>query len=220
MTSFFVQMFKEWIEQRKASGRYTEGHLNGYKLTLNHLIRYESKRGKKLSFDEINLKFYDDFIKYLQFDRNLVDNSIGAAFKPIKTFLNYLSENTDLKVSQDMRKFKVFRDNDPPTFAFEENEIEAIEKLDLKDENLIITRDLLFVQLHTVQRVSDLFQFSKEHIDNKNRTIKITQMKTKEPDLLPLSQKTQEIFKRYYFKLPKFSESENVNKQKYNENLK
>ncbi len=216
---YFAQIFKEWIEGRIASGRFAKGHLKRYKSTLNHYIRFEAKIGKKLTLEEIDLKFYDDFIKYLQIDKNLVDSSIGAAFKPINTFLNYLKENTDIKVSGDVQKFKVFRDNDPPTFAFEENEIEAIEKLELTDENLIKTRDLFFVQLHTLQRISDLFQYSKEHLDLKNRTIKITQIKTKEPVLLPLSQKTLEIFKRYNFKLPKFSESEDKNRQKYNENL-
>ena len=217
---YFGEMFKDWITNREKSGRYAKGHIKRSITTFNLFSHFESKKKNKYLLEDIDLKFYDNFIKYMQIERNMVDSSIGAAFKPLKTFLNYLKENTKFVVSTDLTKFKVFRDDNPPTFAFEDNEIMAIEKLNLEDENLIRTRDLFFVQLHTLQRISDLFQFSKEHIDLKNRTIKITQIKGIEPILLPLSQKNLEIFQKYNFKLPRFSESEDKNRQTYNENLK
>jgi len=217
---YINEIFKDWIKERTESGRYAKGHIKRYKTTYNLFSKFEAKKKKKYTFNDINLKFYNDFIKYLQIDRNMVDSSIGAAFKPMKTFLNSLKDNKNYPAIPDLNKFKVFRDNEPPTFAFEDHEIEALEKLNLDDNELIKTRDLFFVQLHTVQRISDLFQFSKEHLDLKNRTIRITQVKTKEPLLLPLSDKSLEIFEKYDYKLPRFSDSEEKNRPVYNENLK
>jgi len=41
-----------------------------------HLLGYQEKRNKKLKFENIDLDFYDDFIKYLK-GKKFADNTMG-----------------------------------------------------------------------------------------------------------------------------------------------
>jgi len=62
------------------------GTIKGYKTALVKLERF-CKRKYKVSFDDISLSFYDDFIAFLQ-KENYSTNYIGKQIKILKTIMN------------------------------------------------------------------------------------------------------------------------------------
>ena len=77
--------------------------IRSYKSTLVRIQEYESKVKRKISFETIDIEFYEKFRKYLISDCHLLNNSIGKHIKILKTFLNYATEK---EISDKMIKNK------------------------------------------------------------------------------------------------------------------
>ena len=77
-----------------------------YTNTLNHLIKFKEKYKRELTFDTIDMAFYDQFMKYC-LQKNYATNTIGNLIKIIKVFMN---EAFDKKLTTNLefksRRFK------------------------------------------------------------------------------------------------------------------
>lgn len=207
-----LEEFDKWIEARKSSDKFSESTIKKYRGCYNRLIEFKRKMRSTISYQNMNLKFYNKYTKYLN-KTGLVNNSVGVHIKIIKTFLREM-EKLGRAVNIEYREFKAYKDPEPPTYALTDNEIELIEALEISSKKLEKTRDLFIAQLHTLVRVSDLMKIKKEHIDIDSMKIKIFVKKTKRPNILPITQKLLSVLEKYEYDLPKISE------QKYNEYLK
>ena len=74
------------IRQTKKQTKIKPVTIKGYKTTLNHLKTFKTETGYKLSFDKIDLSFYNKFVRYFQ-DRNQTTNTIGVNVKNVKVFM-------------------------------------------------------------------------------------------------------------------------------------
>jgi integrase len=138
---------------------------------------------QQVSFDDINLSFYEEFTHFLQ-DKNLAPNTIGKFINCIKSILNEatakgINKNLNYKDS----KFKIIKQEVDNIYLTEE-EIKKIELVELP-QNLNIVREMFLIGCYTGLRYSD---FSRLTIDNvtKDGYINIVQQKTGKSVVIPL----------------------------------
>lgn len=203
----FWEHFENFIEYKKTRVCY-----DVYKDLNNslrkHLINCEKLYKINLSFDGLRNKAggfvekLDDYLTYKAVnskdESGLATNSVGKQFKNLKSFLNYCFEKEICPPFS--LKHMVTKTEDVDKVWLNEDEIDKIYKLKLKEENLIECRDLFIIGCETGLRFSDFTRISPEHVHGDD--IVITQNKTTKPVIIPISSKGRVILKKYNNKLP------------------
>ena len=86
----FIELFIKENQEGKRFGK--KGKLIGkatitsHKSTLKHLMNHPDSTRKRIDFDEINMRFYKNFVSYLQ-RKDSLPNTIGKYVKNIKVFI-------------------------------------------------------------------------------------------------------------------------------------
>ncbi len=175
-----------------------------------------TKRGKScrvgsqpVTFRNLNLKFYNEFMDYLFYkaekpDGNigLLTNSAGKVVRLLKGFVNYQVAKGVIP-AVDLKNFKVVEEETDAIYL-NEKELAAIYKLDLSsDKELEKIRDIFIVGCYTGLRYSDLSTLRPEHIDVANETINLKQRKVRKAVVVPMIDYVHEIFSKYNYDLPK-----------------
>ena len=185
-----------------------------YQTTLNKILAYEKKKGKRFKIYDINLKFHNDFIHYLNKEQNLNLNTIGKYLKCLKTILKSAKQygiNTNPEFENDG-----FRSTKEKTYfvTLNESEIDAIFNLDLSNKPYLDNaRNWLIIGVWTGARVSDLLNFTTENINN--GFLEYTAQKTKQKIMLPVHWQVQSIIDRNNGQLP-----HKISNQRYNDWIK
>jgi site-specific recombinase XerD len=186
-----------------------------YFQTINHLKSFKdiSKAYKRnqLTFNEINLDFYEQFYSYLEKHVELGKNTIGTHFKNIKVFMKQAFER-NLHKNQIFRLsgFKVVsEETDAPYLSV--TELNKIYELDLsgnpKYEKI---RDLFIVGCWTGLRYSDWSQVHRDNIFNKNY-LRLKTIKGERSVIIPLHYYVKKILERYNFVLPHVISNQKLN---------
>ena len=216
-----VDMFKTlelYIEEK--GPHVSKDQVKDYKSLRKHLTNFKEHSSQPVTFRNLNLKFYNEFMDYLFYkaikpDGNvgLVTNSAGKIVRLLKGFVNYqISKGVIPNI--DLKNFKVVEEETDAIYL-NEKELEAIYKLDLsKDKELEEIRDIFIVGCYTGLRYSDLSTLSSEHIDHINGNINIKQRKVHKAVVIPMIDYVPDILKKYNYELPK------VTGYKFNERVK
>lgn len=207
----------EFIEDfiNNSNRRYnTKKH---YRTTFNHLKKFQKERNKKIDFENIDMDFYNDFVRYF-YSINATTNTIGGHIKNLKVFLNEATErginsNTEYKSS----KFKTIDEN-VENIYLNDSELKVLQGLDLsKNQRLGKVRDLFLVGCYTGLRFSDFSEIRPENVLKKTEgyTIRIKTRKTDELVEIPLMPVVIDILKRHEYDIPR-----TISNQKMNNYLK
>ena len=167
--------------------------IRSYKSTLQKIKDFEKKTRRKVSFDSIDLEFYEKFRKYLISECKLLNNSIGKHIKILKTFLNYAVEkgsNQNLA----FKKFKVSTEQVDIIYLTEE-ELLHLHTLELDSKRLRNVRDIFCLACFTGLRFSDLNKIKTENIADGILTLRTE--KTKDILTIPLNDYSIEIIDRH-----------------------
>lgn len=167
--------------------------IRSYKSTLQKITDFEKKTKKKVSFDSIDLEFYEKFRKYLISECKLLNNSIGKHIKILKTFLNYAVEKG---VNQNLayKKFKVSTEQ-VDIIYLTEVELLHLHTLELDSKRLRNVRDIFCLACFTGLRFSDLNKIKTENIADGILTLRTE--KTKDILTIPLNDYAMEIIDRH-----------------------
>jgi integrase len=184
-----------------------------YENTFSYLQAFANKKKRNIDFKTITLDFYQDFIEYLQKDKDFSQNYIGKKIKTLKTFLNAA---TDAGIATNPQykshRFKAITE-ETENIYLNENELKRIADFDLsKNAKLDKVRDLFLVGCWTGQRFSDWNYIKKENI--KNGFLLIKQDKTSHGVAIPLHPVVDKILKKYDYVLPTL-----ISNQKFNDYL-
>jgi integrase len=223
------QSLNEFLHKKPASlkfdlltfGKYLQENSNkkpetlaNYKQTTRNLEEFKSERKISLAFDDINLDFYEAFIKFV-LAKNYSNNTIDGFIKNIKAFMNEafdrgLHKNLDHKKS----RFKRLAE-ETESIYLTEDEIKKLYQLDLSENpRLDKVRDLFIIGCYTGLRYFDLSQLDKKNLLDKTK-FKIKTEKTGELVIIPIHPFVTEILEKYNWDLP-----ESISNQKMNEYLK
>lgn len=206
----FLTDFQEFIYDREHKKQVGVGTINGYKTTLNKLTEFKKNKSYFLHYDTINEDFYFDFVNYLRYDEQLLDNSLDKHIKNVKLFMNYSFEK-NRHTNQYYRTFKRTK-NKTQFVALNRDELIKLaykykpEPGSLKDR----VRDTFIFGCSTGLRFSDLtelkrgnFVIGRDNITNKildNATstyIKLMINKTQDYLKLPVSNFIFDLIKKY-----------------------
>ena len=191
-----------------------------YVTTKNALIRYEKTLQKPLSFEDINMDFYVDFIHWCEtvpYDKKTGAlyslNSIGSHIKEIKVFMNYANDKHWTKNKEHRhKKFKVLEET-ADSIYLDVDKIYKIYDVDLsKRKRLDRIRDLYCIALCTGVRYGDLHQIGPDKFLPGGKKIKIRTFKGNKTVVIPLHTMVKDIVAKYDGKLPKVPTDQEFNR--------
>lgn len=201
-----LSVFKHFMNQHgKGKAQRT---IDGLNTTYKHLANFYHL-GKKITFQDFNQSFYNDFRMFLA----LSDNAFGFHIKNLKVFLKWTFDN-GYHENENYRKWKVTHEDGKPVFYLKFDEIQTIRTKELEPRHDRV-RDLFLIGCYTGFRFSDLHTLEPMHY--KDGFIIKTTLKTKEPVKIPVVNELKTILEKYWTKdlpLPKLSN------QKANQYLK
>ncbi|MFV0398118.1 MAG: tyrosine-type recombinase/integrase [Bacteroidales bacterium] len=207
-----------YIEEKK--GKVSADQIKDYKSLKKHLTNFKEHSSQPVTFRNLNLKFYNEFMDYLFYKAEkpdgtigLLTNSAGKVIRLLKGFVNYqIAKGTIPTV--DLTHFKVVEEETDAIYL-NENELAKIYKLSLSDDKeLEEIRDVFIVGCFTGLRYSDLSTLGPEHIDVTSETINLKQRKVHKAVIIPMIDYVPEILEKYDYDLPK------IPSYKFNERLK
>jgi integrase len=196
----FVESFIQESEGNKCNRitgkKIANGTIRIYRNTQRRLKEFEQYSGNPITFDTIDLTFYDNWIDFLSRHLQLCNNSVGRYTKTLKMFLNEATErelNTNLTFRN--KRFKVLVEQTTSIYL-SECEINELFNLDLNyNKKLERVRDLFIVGCWTGLRFGDLVNILPENI--KDGKIEIKTQKTGERVVLPIHPMVSVIMQRY-----------------------
>lgn len=201
----FIQQIKsgERLTERKTKYKYnTIRTFTGFK---NQFTHYQTDRKRDLNYDDINLDFYNDFVKYFT-EKKYAPNSIGRLIKNLKTIMRAAREDGLHKNMEiEKKKFKTIKTTTDQIYLTQ-TEIDKIYNLDLKENpTLEVARDIFMIGYYTAQRFSDFSRIVPENFKTLNsgvQVIELVQSKTNEKVTIPIHYRLKEILEKYNFKTP------------------
>lgn len=194
---------------REKASLVSEDQIKDYRTLRKHLTRFKDYSSQPLTFRNLNLTFYSEFMDYLFYKAEkpdgsigLLTNSAGKIVRLLKGFVNYQVIKGVIPPI-DLRNFKVVEEE---TYAIylSEKELATIYELDLSDDKqLEEIRDVFITGCFTGLRYSDLSSLSPEHIDLDNGNINLKQRKVHKAVVIPMIDYVPGILKKYNYALPK-----------------
>lgn len=209
----FVGFVENYIKEIKALR--ADNTIKKYNGTLKHLKDYSESRKVTLGIEDINMRFYSDFHKYLVVEKKCSDNTFGKYVATIKGFIGAAGDR-DQKISTDYKRkeFKVLKE-DVEKIYLSKNEIDKIYKKDLThDKKLERVRDVFVLDCYLGLRFSDITSLTTKNIrdvDGK-KTIKIRTKKTGQDVSVPIHPYVSEILKKYKNEFPVVISNQKTNK--------
>ncbi|TDB65269.1 site-specific integrase [Arundinibacter roseus] len=215
--------FFEWAEEfiskvesgeitiARSGKKYSESAPKNYRKIVNHLTEFQKATGFKVTFDSIDLHFYQKFINYLN-RQSKATNTIGDLIKNVKVLMRQA-------MKQGMHTNTAFQDQDfiKPTEEVEniyltEAEVNTIYALDLSGRpGLDRVRDVFIIGCGTGLRFSDLHQIQRENISSDGNFITIRTQKTNKPVYIPLNPKVKSILEKYDGTIPRVLTNQRMN---------
>ena len=209
----------EWIEQEIEIIKQSQkvGSVQVYASLISHLKEFSKRKKYKVSFESINIDFYEQFKDYILNEKGLLTNTFGKQIKTLKTFLNLATEKgINTNMSYKSRLFKVLQESIDHPFLNNE-ELKHLYELQLKKGYLDRVRDIFLIGCHTGLRFSDFTHLKDENFEkwDNGLVLKVKTKKTNQKVVIPVKPVVKAIWDKYKGKLPR-----PISNQKMNEYLK
>ena len=155
-----------YIEEK--APHVSKDQVKDYKTLRKHLTNFKQHSSQPVSFKNLNLKFYNEFMEYLSYKAvkpdgsiGLVTNSAGKVVRLLKGFVIFqISKGVIPNI--DMKCFKVVQEETDAIYL-SEKELAVIYNLNLSHDNeLEEIRDVFIVGCFTGLRYSDLSSLNPE----------------------------------------------------------
>jgi len=210
----------DWIKQEieKLKLDKKPGSIKVYNTLVKHLFEFSTQRKYKLTFESINLEFYEQFKDYILNEKELLNNTFGKQVKTLKTFLNLATEKgVNSNFTYKSRLFKTPQESVDHIYLTLD-ELKTLETLDLSEKKYLDrVRDIFLIGCYTGLRFSDFTQLKKENLEKSNNgfVFNVKTYKTNERVVVPVKPAVKEIWDKYQGELPRA-----ISNQKMNDYLK
>lgn len=204
-----VNQYLESIRSVKAN-RTILGKVSAF----NFLGDFQREEKYEITFENINLEFFEALRNYAFESRKIEDNYFAKIVAVTKTFLNWAHERDHIK-DQTFRKFRAL-ERPTEVICLTLEEFNALYAKDFNSRRLNQVRDVFIFGCSTGLRFSDLISLKESHITEDFITKNI--QKTQETIMIPLNKFSRAILAKYedtvQYPLPK------VSSQKFNQYIK
>ena len=202
----FFSYMKLYVEQKQELRRTT---VKDYLQTYNTLKQFEISTGYLVSFESINLDFYNRFKNYVLTSLKHSVNTFGKRIKVIKSIMNYATElGINKNLDYQKKAFKVISKKIKREYL-NIDEIERMIALKLEGE-LAQCRDVFVLMCYLGLRYSDYKKINRNSISGNSLNIRMH--KTNEDISIPIHPTAMDIIEKWDYKLPKLSNAK-LNKQ-------
>ena len=184
-----------------------------YKYCLSVIKGYEQRKKSKLTFDNIDLDFYNDFLKYCTTELKLSTNSIGKLIKNIKMWMGVAYEQKMHTNTQYASKLFKKPTEETDAVYLSEEEILKIRYTLMPNRHLENVRDIFVLACYTGVRSQDYPKLNYKNL-NGDKMLKIWTEKTQEEVVIPLHPIAMGILEKYN------GELNIISSQKFNQYLK
>lgn len=189
--SSFAKHYVETIKSVKKNNTVLHN-----KQTLKLLNEFETSKRKKITFERVNLDFYNDFIDFLTTNKKYSPNTIGKHIANIKLFMNEATERGfNTKLDYKSKRFKVTGETVESIYLTEDELIRVYDHDFSKNKRLDQTRDLFIIGCFTGLRFSDFSQLKIENINED--AIKVKTQKTGQTVVIPIHWTVKNILEKY-----------------------
>lgn len=200
----FYEAFNLFKETRKKD--LSPDSIRKFNTVEKHLREFEKKEHTQLTFNKIDLLFYDKFFAFLiAGEKGMINNSAYKIIGMLKIFLNWAYDR-GLNNYLAFRKFKI-KEEETDIITLNETELEKLYELDLtNNKRLERARDLFVFGCYTGGRFLDLTKVT--HEDFKEGFWYLRVNKTRNILDIPLSDVAEMILEKYkdgIYPLPRLS---------------
>ncbi|WP_264558645.1 site-specific integrase [Flavobacterium sp. N2270] len=204
---YFYNWVKKYIDDaptRTSKGKaISPTRINRYTVVMNKIEVYQNYSNRKLRFKDIDMVFYNDFLKYFRTIEKLTDNTIGSYISIIK----FWCKNIELEGLPINNYYKhsdfAATSNKTKDVYLNEDEIYKIYTTDFShSEKYDNVRDNFIIGLRTGLRISDFLNKLKV-INIKGDYIEIETTKTEHNVVIPMHPQVKEILEKRNGELPR-----------------
>ncbi|MCF0043628.1 site-specific integrase [Dyadobacter fanqingshengii] len=201
---------------RRRNKKYVPITLKTHQTTLTNIREFIEYRGRSVDFDNIDLNFHKDFIRWLTNVKRYSSNSIGNQIKHIKAWMR-AAHTEGLHTSRDYESDEFIKPKEETGAIYLSNaELDKLYLLDLSDnKKLDKVRDLFLIGCYTGLRYSDFTQLKIENISEDGKRLIVTTQKTQSKIYIPINLQVKAILQKYHPSIPGV-----ISNQKMNEYLK
>ncbi|WP_294266758.1 tyrosine-type recombinase/integrase [uncultured Chryseobacterium sp.] len=169
--------------------------IKAYKTLRNHLKSYSLYIRNELLFEDLNLNFYDGFVKYLRFICKQKINTWSRHIKNLKSFMQYTLDRK-YHSNTEFKQFK--REHEKGQFVyFSEEDFNRVFNLDLShNKSLDRSRRLFCISCLTGLRFSDVININFTNI--KDRKYHLGVVKKNAPMKIKMTDRAITYIKEYF----------------------
>lgn len=188
----FFPSFHEFIQ--KGKNVKTDGTLRRYGTALNFYKDFSEFTGYELTFDEINLDFFEKFRDYAFEEKQTLNNYFSKLISVLKTFMSWSHE----RGYHDNLLYKKFKapEQEIEVVYLTMDELMRLYQHEFHNRRLEHTRDTYCFGCFTGLRYSDLSQLRVSHIHEDYLLMNIKKTKTI-AHKIPLNRFAKEILDKY-----------------------
>lgn len=200
----FFDAYDEFTSEKIKRRDWGSSTIKRYQNIKNHLIEFEKQSNYRLTFSNINEKFYTDFTDYCY---TTLDHGTNTFARNVGLFKTFMFWAFDKKITYN-DAFKKFKKPDrviTQEVALTLDQIKTIFEFETKSKSLEKVRDVFVFQCLTGLRYGELSLVNKRNVRGGVLLIKEDKDVTKDAREIPLFEITQFILKKYDYKLPLIS---------------
>ncbi len=197
--------------QRNNTQGVTERTAKKYRTVKKKITKFEEHIKKQYQVRDVNLRFRNDFIKYLKEVDKLSVSTVGRYIKCVKTVCLDARIN-EIDTHSQLLEIKGFTEStNHPFLSFEE--LDVIQKKEYGRNALNNAKDWLIIGCYTGQRVSDLLRLTEDNIQTIGgyKMIVLTQKKTKKEVAIPIHDKIKPILEKRNWRFPDYISAQTFN---------
>lgn len=224
----YIADVESGARQTDKGTRYAASTVKAIKQSLVQFEEFQKAKHKRYDFDDINLKFYQDYTAWLR-EKNYAVNSIGKCIKELKVIM-FTAESEGYH-HNNLWKDKRFKGTrvEVDSIYLPKEDLKKIMEVDCSklSPGHDLARDIFMVGVWTAQRVSDYNNIRKEDIETYTKKwieeyddpehpgekleriarkdvtyINIRQKKTGAKVAVPCSSDLKRIFEKYDYQIP------------------
>ncbi len=190
--------FWEYFIEYKAHLKVTkaESTVRTYTTTFNVIRKFEKDTKYKLTFNSINMEFYDKLLNYSFSELEHKNNTVGNCIKNLKAFLQWATENKyNTNLDYNSKWFKKLK-YDTEILYLLWDELLYLNNFDLsKFKKLDLLRDRFCLGCFTGLRLSDIDGLVAANYQK--NALNIRGQKTSNINSIPLNQYSKAIIEKY-----------------------
>ena len=198
----FWEAYDEFLKAGELT--LTTGTIRGRKSRNKKLKEFETDTGYKMTFESINLVFFDKFLEYILFTKNHEYNYVPCILRQLKAFMNW-SHQRNYHINTTYKKFSA-PEKEGSIIYLTFPELQQLINFQFENKKYSKVRDFYCFGCLIGARYSDLKRLTKDNLAEGK--LKFTTEKTNIDIVIPVFPELQTIINRYpeqYRLLPKIS---------------